>query len=41
MVPENLILAQTGASSGELAEARAAKNGEIAMDVSRIGPTIA
>ena len=41
MVPENLILAQTGVSSGELAEAWAANNGESATNLSRFGPTTA
>ena len=40
VVPENLILAQTGASSGELAEGCAANNGESATYVRLFGPTI-
>lgn len=41
VVPANFIPAQTGAASGELAEACAANNGEIPMNALRFGPPIA
>jgi hypothetical protein len=41
VVPENLILAQTGASSGKLAGAYAANNDGSATNVRWFGPTIA
>ncbi len=41
MVPENLILAKTGASSGELAGICAADNGEGTTNMGRLGAKVA